>query len=326
MGQADRLIVEEDDVDFGAYLSITDAQHKVRAVNAYRQELTDEVNGVSEWGRVAYLPWRKTHDHFAYRKGEVTVYVGMNGHGKSLMLGQIGMSLAAQGEVVLILSFEMKPRRTLARMLRQWGGRMLDRMDVGDVDRFVDWCESRVWLYDQQGTVDVMKVLAVCRWAIEHRGVTHIIIDNLSKCVKGEEDYDGQKDFIDQTTVIARDYNVHLHVLHHPKKLADEDKPPRKYDLKGSGSISDQPDNVMSIWKNKPKMDALQRGDLTKGAEPDALLLIDKQRNGTGWEGRIALAFHHASTQFIESSESAAMDLREFRHGHDRLYSHGFQP
>jgi twinkle protein len=310
MANADRLILQPDDMDFAAYMSMTDAAHKVRAVNDYRKDLGDEVQGISEWGRQSFLPWPKMRDKFAYRPGEVTVYVGINGHGKSLVMGQIAMSQMAQGEVVLIFSFEMKPRRTLARMLQQWGGDKLAALGLGDVDAFVDWCENKLWLYDQQGMVDAHKLIGVAQWAIDNLGVTHIVWDNLAKVVKGEDSYDAQKEFVDRLTVISRDKNVHNHLLHHPKKLLDESQPPRKFDLKGSGAITDQPDNVISIWKNKPKIEALQRGDMSKAQEPDGLMIIDKQRNGESWEGKLALAFHYASQQLIEPHEYAPLDFR----------------
>lgn len=319
---ADRVTLKDDDINFAAYMRMTDAQHKVRPVNDYRQDLQDEVRGVSEWGRVCYLPWRKTRDWFQFRPGEVSLWLGFNGHGKSLLVGQVALSLMGQGEIVLILSFEMKPRRTLARQLRQWGGRKLDTMGVGDVDQFVDFCEGKLWLYDQQGVVDPAKVLAVVRWAIEHKGVTQVVLDNLAKTVKGEEDYDGQKEFVDHCTVIGRDTDAHIHIVHHPRKQLNEAEPPRKQDAKGTGAITDQVDNFFSVWKNKAKIEANQRGDISKSQEPDAILLIDKQRNGEGWEGKIGLAFHYGSQQFIDTSESAPIDFGT-PWPHANKYSHG---
>ncbi len=74
--------------------------------------------------------------------------------------------------------------------------------------------------------------------------VQHIFIDSLMKCVKNEDDFNGQKGFIDELTALARDHNVHIHLVHHIRKQASDEVTPNKNDLKGSGSISDQVDNV----------------------------------------------------------------------------------
>lgn len=163
-----------------------------------------------------------------------------------------------------IASFEMKPIKTLERMGRQWSGqnpelkgfscmseakeRLLDLYG-----QFRDWTSGKLYLYDQQGTVSAKQVCAVVRFAAKEKGVTHFVVDSLMKCVAGEDDYNGQKAFVDELTAIARDYQMHIHLVHHIKKPVNEEHKPNKYDFKGSGSITDQVDNVISVWRNKPK-------------------------------------------------------------------------
>ncbi|MCZ9335993.1 bifunctional DNA primase/helicase, partial [Klebsiella pneumoniae] len=81
---------------------------------------------------------------------------------------------------------------------------------------------------------------AVVRYAAVELGVTHFMVDSLMKCVQGEDDYNGQKAFVDELTAIARDHGLHIHLIHHIKKPANEDHKPSKYDMKGSGAITDQ--------------------------------------------------------------------------------------
>ena len=73
--------------------------------------------------------------------------------------------------------------------------------------------------------------------------------------------------------------------------------------MKGSGAITDQVDNVIAVWRNKPKERKRDEGLLTEEAdvkEPDCLLICDKQRNGE-WEGSIGLWFERDSQQFVAS-------------------------
>ena len=320
----DRMVIEEDSIDFGLYMSQSDAGHKVKPAMAWRDELVDEVNGVATWNHGTMLPWDKTKGLFKFRLGEVTLWFGFNGSGKSLINGNAILSQACQGEVCLICSFEMKPRRTLARMLRQWVGRPLDQITTAEVDAFLNWCEGKIYVYDQTGTADWKKVVAVSKWAAETKGCTVVTIDNLIKCVKSDEDYEGQKSFVDELTAVARDANIHVHMIQHTRKQEDESKAPSKMDSRGAGAVIDLVDNILIIWKNKPKMEAKERGDPSKDAEPDAILICDKQRNGE-WEGKIQLWFHYMSQQFVERTTSQALDFSRGAFPHFSLSSHGYR-
>lgn len=301
-------MIQDDDIDFDSYIEMTDTAHKVRPASNWRTDLLNEVTGNNGTTLGSSLPWGKHKDLIRFRRGEVTLWFGFNGGGKSLMNGNAIMSQMAQGEVCLICSFEMKPRKTLARMLRQWCGKRLELVSEQEVDAFLTWCEGKVYIYDQIGTADWKKITAVCKWAADNKGVSVITVDNLMKCVKSDEDYEGQKQFTDALTAVARDKNIHIHLIHHPRKQEDESKPPRKMDSRGAGAVIDLVDNILIIWKNKPKLDAKERGDNSKDKEPDALLICDKQRHGE-WEGRINLNFHWHSQQYIEYGRNQCLDF-----------------
>ena len=150
-----------DTIDFSLYLKETDAQTKVKSASDYVIFLKEKLRH-KEKEPANYLPWQKTHDNFAFRKGEVTLWSGQNGHGKSLMTGEIALSLVGQGEKVCVASFEMKPETTLHRMVRQWMGlnpNMPEYQQEEGIkaledlyDQFEDWTKDRLWLFDQRGT------------------------------------------------------------------------------------------------------------------------------------------------------------------------------
>jgi len=307
-----------DMIDFEAYEQETDAQQKVRPAGDYVQELIDDL-GVSRNENHSYLPWEKTHGLFQFRPGEVTLWFGVNGHGKSLVTGQTGLSLCTQDERVCIASFEMKPRKTLERMARQFSSQAAPTpADVADesilaafrdtYEQFRDWTNRRLWLYDQQGTIKAKQILAVMRYCAKELRINHFFLDNLGKCVLNEDDYNGQKYLIDEATSIARDYGMHIHIVHHSKKLASEEAQPDKMDSKGSGAITDQVDNVLIVWRNKKKERDGQAGKMVSATEPDALLICDKQRNGE-WEGRFTLWYEKDSQQFVAAAGAAPLNF-----------------
>lgn len=294
-----------DDIDFAMYMESTEAGHKLVPAGAYAEEVADYLeNGLQMTG--ARLPWRKTWDLIRFRPGEVTLWSGMNGHGKSLALGQAAAGFVCQREPVCIASFEMRPVVTLARMTRQTlGSRQPDRAPVLDLhDVWSDW----LWLYDQQGQVHAEKILAVMRYAAQVLGCKHFILDSLMKCGLAEDDYTAQKLFIDALCTIARDTGMHVHLVAHSRKARDETQAPGKMDVKGSGSITDQVDNVIVWWRNKAKESAMQAGEAVEPMKPDALMLIEKQRNGE-FEGKVAFWFDRESLQFAERAGQHPADM-----------------
>lgn len=314
-------VISRDTIDFALYIRETEAKQKVRPAAEYVDEL---IASLFSGGKPAgsYLPWDKTHSLFMFRPGEVTLWAGINGHGKSLVTGQVALSLMGQSERVCVASFEMKPRKTLERMARQWSSMPpsseYDTAEMIETARdvyrqFGEWTDKRLWLYDQQGTIDADTMLGVARYCAKELRIGHIFIDSLMKCVRGEDDYNGQKEFVDELCALARDCNVHIHLIHHIKKLSSEEQTPGKFDAKGSGSISDQVDNFMVVWRNKKKEKDAQARKPVAVDEPDQLLICDKQRNGE-WEGRISLWYDRDSQQFKGANGDQPISFDVFPH------------
>ena len=302
-------VIQPDEIDFSFYLRETEASTKVKPASMWVDELVHRLRH-PDLSRRIYLPWAKTMDLFQLRDGEVTMWAGQNGHGKSMVTSQIALSLMGQGEKVCIASFEMKPTTTLQRMARMFAGtnpfspeyQTEDGINLlaGLYAEFGTWTDGRLWLYDQQGTVDANQVISVARYCAKELGIKHFVIDSLMKCSRGEDDYNAQKDFVDDLTALARDNGIHIHLIHHMKKPpGGEYQVCGKYDAKGSGAISDLVDNFFVVHRNKEKSDDIAaKGVLSaKRDEPDGYLICRKQRNGED-EPKFSLWFDRDSQQF----------------------------
>lgn len=285
----------KDDIDFSAYTEEPE-HHKIKAASDY---FADTVSAFYPSNDVTPPPkplWDKTNGKIAFRTGEVSLWAGINGHGKSMFLSQIELDLMTQGERVLSLSFEMLPVRQMQRMARQaYAG---DVPTVGFLEAFHAWTNGRLWMYDHNGAINWMKVMSVCRYAHEQLGITQFVIDSLMKCVRGEADYDAQKDFVNELCAFAQARKVHVHLVHHVRKGEDESKIPGKFDAKGAGAITDMVDNVFIVWRDKKA----ERGDKDAN-KPTAMLRCDKNRNGE-WEGMLGFWFHPESMQYLERPET----------------------
>ena len=295
------LTITPDSIDFRAYMIKSEPHAKVLPVSAWRDDLIDVIsNGTQVHG--AKLPWRKTHDNLRFRPGETTLWFGSNGSGKSLLLGMACLGFAAQGERVCIASFEMTPKSTLIRMMRQVA--MNGNPPVEFVDKFVDWATGRIWVYNQLGQCTPEMIELVIRYCADKLNINHFVIDSLMRVVPGEDSYNQQKDFVGRLCSLVHDIDIHIHLVHHIKNPDDESKVPNKFEAKGSGSIADQVDQCLGVWRNKLKQRAVEKALRENTAIPeklandgDALLVCDKNRHGE-WEGRVALWYHASSLQY----------------------------
>jgi twinkle protein len=283
--------LKEKPVDFEAYMAARDQDVAlIKPAEDFRTSLHEEFHG-EESAQGLHLPWYKVQDKWRIRNGELTVWSGFNGHRKSMVTGFVLLELMKQGQKGCILSFEMKPRKTLRRMASQ---AICASKPTGEyIDRFLDSIAGKLWLYDQQGQVTADRVIAVITYCAEQLGIKQFLVDSMMKIIEDEDDYNGQKRLTGRLQNLARDLDIHIHLVTHAKKKEDESKRPGKQDNRGSGTIVDQTDNFVVVFKI-PKKDDDQG--------PDFCLYVDKQRNANdGWEGTLALWFDEQSLQFKEN-------------------------
>lgn len=239
------------------------------------------------------MPWTKVMRLVQLRPSEMTIWTGISGHGKSQMLGQVMLSAAEQGERICIASMEMKPGRTIQRMVRQALGTNTPKPE--DVKKVVEWMDGKIWFYDFVGEVTTDSLMDIFAYARKRYGVSQFVIDNLMMLDASEEDLDKQTKTVKKLMTFKSDHDCHIHLVAHARKGQDESRAPRKMDVKGSGNIVNQADNVFSVWRNKPKEESLA----PPASEPDAILYVDKQRNGE-WEGSLPLWYDRASLNYSD--------------------------
>lgn len=242
------------------------------------------------------LPWSKTYNQLRIRPSEITVWAGINSHGKSVALSHVSVDAVAQGEKVCIASMEMKPRKLGRKLYQQL--LCVDQPTPNDGELAIKFLEDRIWLFEVYGTAKASRIIEVFNYARKRYGVTQFIVDSLAKCGYAEDDYNSQKKFVDRLMEFAGEFNVHVHLVVHIRKKEDENKVPGKMDIKGTGAITDMVDNVFIWWRNKPK----EKNDPKKKFEYDAILSCEKQRE-TGEEPLFGFYFDQKTCQFYESGE-----------------------
>lgn len=296
MSNVNNMILSSDSIDFSEYAAEPHDADKIVDPRHYRDETIAYLKGIGN-AAGATLPWQKTHANIQFRPGEVSLWMGVNGHGKSLLTSHVILGFLHQNQKVCIASLEMKPRATLARLVKQAAGNPYPSEMF--VDAVISQAMGKLWLYDKLGKTDPAHLLKIMRYAVVKLGLDHFVIDSLMKVVEGEDDYNGQKNFVNELCAFAADYNIHIHLVHHSRKLADENQIPGKMDAKGSGAIVDQVDQSFTVWRNKRKESDRQSPKGCDESMPDAILVCDKNRHGE-WEGKVGLYYSPGSVSYSE--------------------------
>lgn len=268
----------------------------LKTPESYLDEVIEMFSGEPLGFTGAPLPWPAWSERVRLRPAELSIWTGINGHGKSDLLGNVLVNLINNGERICIFSGEIKPKMLLFRMTAQACATL--KASIPFVKAAAAWMTGSLWLYDHVGSVNQEKLLDAFRYAAKRYRVTHFVIDSLMKCGIAEDDYKGQKQFIDALCDFKNEFDVHVHLIAHARKGDSEEKAPGKLDVKGTGAISDLADNVFTVWRNKKK-------ELEKDPDPkdeDARLYCHKQR-ATGYEGALRLWFDKESLIFKQSPD-----------------------
>ncbi len=246
-------------------------------------------------------------DCFEFRPGEYSVWTGINGHGKSLMLNQVQLGLLHQGERACVFSGEMAPAQQGKRLVKQATG--LDRPSPAYIDAVADWVRERMWLFNVVGTASIDRLLEVFAYAARRYGIGHFVIDSLMMTDVPEDGpgaFSAQKEAVQKLTGFAKQHRAHVHLVAHPRKAKDELAAPGKLDVSGSGKITDGADNVFSVWSARKDE---REGDDDK---PDALLELHKQRNGEVQHRKFWLYFNRQAQQYCRTSARNPVHFVEF--------------
>ena len=243
--------------------------------------------------------------------GGVSVWTGENGSGKSTLLGQVAMiEPIDQGLGVCVFSGELP-----APFFRYWVELQMAGPDnlekqfdaVRQEDMFFvrhetlgrirEWYRDLFFLYDSYGTSQEEDILRVFEYAARKYNCKVFVIDNLMVTAldQGTEKdfYRAQGAFIGRLNDFAKRYECHVHIVAHPRKTTGR---VQKYDIAGSGEITNRADNVLAMVR--------QQGDTAR----DARIEVFKNRILGKQDVSIGLKFDPRCKRFYPANQP---DLRE---------------
>lgn len=248
-----------------------------------------------------------------FRPGEVTVWSGAAGSGKSQLLSYCAVSWIAAGARVCMASLEMHPAQTLKRMVKQAGN--TDRPTEDYIRASIDWMSDGLLLFDLVGKAKIDAMLDAFDYARAKYGCDTFVIDSLMRLGLMTDDYNGQEQLMFRIVDWAVTNNVHVHLVAHARKADQRSNGPATTDeIKGASEIGNNAFNALIVQRNRKREEAEQDGEPDDPEEkmkwdaimaaPGVNLAVVKQRNGD-WEGRIGLWFNQSSYQYRAFNDPA---------------------
>lgn len=251
------------------------------------------------------VPWN-------IRPKEVTVWTGYNFHGKSQLLNLAMVYFRSMGQTACIASFEVEPPVTLDLMTCQAMGRIPAPSEQREYEATFNWLASDMLIVNRVGIIPWRELLEIMHYAALRYRVKQFVIDSLLRCGIGQEDLQAQKDFLDALTIFSLENECHVHLVAHSKKpqSGDESRAPSKYDIKGTGDISDLAHNVVCVHRNLEKQEKKEKAkgnlDMETLKTPDGHLYVYKQRR-TGRMSKTDLFHLGGSFQFQDKWDNASV-------------------
>lgn len=197
-----------------------------------------------------------------YFMGELSVWSGTNGSGKSTFLGQELLAAVDQGYKVCAYSGELSAalfrywidlqaagRRYLEKHVDPQSGREWFRVEQNTIEVIRSWYRDAFFLYDRLGGTDIDAMFEVFAYAARRYDCKVFLVDNLMTTLMGfdeREYYRKQAEMVSRLSDFAKEFEAHVHLVAHPRKTKGRMD---KEDVGGTGQITDLANNVFALYR-----------------------------------------------------------------------------
>jgi twinkle protein len=257
-----------------------------------------------------YCPYTSLGLDLLFRPGELTLWSGSAGSGKSQIISDCCVDWVKQGSRVCVASFEMHPKYTLKRMVKQAGN--VDRPTREYLSKILGWLDQGVLLYERVGKQSIDALLEIFDYARAKYGCDQFVIDSFMRLGIDSDDYAAQEKALFKIVTWAVDNEVHVHLVAHSRKGERSSNVPEIEDVKGAMEVGANAFNIITVWRNRKQEDELQaekdeeERKRIKSESPGVIMNVCKQRNGD-WEGKVRLHFSMETYRYSCTPEGDRM-------------------
>lgn len=249
-----------------------------------------------------------------FNMGEVSLWTGRRGDGKSTLLGQILLESVDQDFRVCAYSGELPDWKfkywtslqaagpaNIKMEQDKRSGKTIPTVSPTIQKQIDDWMNRRFFLYDigSSATHDAETILRMFTYAHNSYGCNVFLVDNIMtarfKTGRDADYYRAQSNFMADLVSFARRAGVHIHLVAHPRKT-QTGKHLSNDDVGGIGDLTNLADNVFSLERSQRK-DAV--GDKARESVTALAILKNRMWGETSRSSEaIQLNFDSASKRF----------------------------
>lgn len=249
---------------------------------------------------------RKTN---GFQMGQLSIWTGKSGHGKSTFISQMLVEAIEQGYNVCSYSGELK-----LETFKNWidlqiaGDENIDLIEDREYGRFKkvikpeilskieNWYDGKIYCYDNrqiQENIENDFVIHVIEEAIRNFNCKVFLIDNLMTCSfdnsKIQDFYKAQSDFVGKLSYLTKAYDIHIHLVAHPRKTTSNVI--TQDDISGTSDTFKRADNVFCVERKENNTNTVK---------------IMKCRETGVNDCEVALNFLETSKRFYEADNDMA--------------------
>ncbi len=231
-----------------------------------------------------------------WRMSELTVWSGNNSAGKSTILNQMVVDLVEKHINCCVASLEMPVPRYLRWACIQSIGKACPAKQ--EIIETMEFLGKHLYVVNVHEEIDIDSAIDVFKYAARRYGCKHFVIDSLMRIkINLNDELKEQKNVCTKLVSFAKEFDVHIHLVAHPRKGYDDDTRPGKVDVMGTGHITNLAHNVIIIWRPSEEL----KEEMKKKSKEvmDAKLYIKKNRE-LGTEGSMKLWFDSNTKKFRE--------------------------
>jgi replicative DNA helicase len=249
------------------------------------------------------------------QRSDLVILAGRPGMGKTAFALNIAVHAASfHAQPVVVFSLEMSRDQLVRRMLASEAGvdqslLRTGRLARSDWDRIIGAAGALTKLpvfVDDSSAIGIMELRAKARRLKAEHGLGLVVVDYL-QLVRGRPDADNREQEISDISrslkALAKELETPVLALSQLNRAvesrASKDKRPQLADLRESGSIEQDADVVMFVYREE----VYHRDTATPG---EAEIIVGKQRNGP--TGIARCRFQHEYTRFVNSTDEGDPD------------------
>lgn len=253
-----------------------------------------------------------------FAMGELSVWTGRRGEGKSTLLGELLLEAIDQDFKVCAYSGELQAWKFkcwtslqaagpdhITQQKDKRTGKTIPSVTPAIQKQIDEWWRRRFFLYDigNSATHDAEHILRIFNYAHNFYGCKVFLVDNIMtarfKTGRDADYYRAQSNFVSALTSFARRAGVHVHLIAHPRKAQGKGKHLENDDVGGIADITNLADNVFSLERT------IRKGEKEEGAveQVTALAILKNRMWGetTGSGEAIRLEFDKQTKRFYRS-------------------------